>query len=392
MRPALLFSVASLALAAGMATAQEQFETSAGPVQMEELAQLRFPWGMEYLPDDRLLITEKPGNIRIYAEGTLSEPLAGVPEVAYRNQGGLLDIAVAPDFEDSSAIYFYFVEAAEDQPETPELDADPRLGPFIDREDTTLKGGAVARAVLGEDGLSDVEVIWRQEPKTIGLGHYGGRLTFMPDGKLIVTSGERQKFAPAQDPETNLGKIIRLNADGSIPEDNPYADEGGLRAAVWSQGHRNPLGMAVEPGTGDLWIHEMGPLHGDELNRPERAGDFGWPSVSNGEHYNRVEVPHHETALDEYVRPVYYWRPAISPSGLAFYEGDLFPDWEGSALLGGLSAQTLVRLSFEDGYVSSEERIPINLRVRDVEIAPDGAILLLTDAEEGTLLRMTPVE
>jgi len=366
--------------------------TSAGPVRIETLADLRLPWGMDYLPDGSLLVTEKPGNLRRYEDGNLSEPIAGLPEVAFRNQGGLLDIAVHPDFAENGLIYLYFVEAAEDQPEDATVDADPRLGPYVDEEDTTLKGGAVLRARLEGERLAEAEVIWRQTPKTIGLGHFGGRLVFAPDGKLIVTSGERQKFAPAQDPETNLGKIVRLNDDGSIPEDNPFADEGAPLNAVWSTGHRNPLGAAIRPETGTLYIHEMGPLYGDELNVPEAGRDYGWPSVSNGEHYDRTQIPHHETALDEYARPLFYWRPAISPSGLAFYTGGRFADWTGDAFIGALSAEALVRVGFDGEQVVEEEQINLHTRGRDVMEARDGAILLLTDAEDGALLRLTPAE
>ena len=362
-----------------------------GPIRVEKLASLRFPWGMDYLPDGDILITEKPGTLRRYAaDGTLSYPIGGVPEVAYRNQGGLLDVAVDPNYATNGMIYLYFVEAAGRQPADPVLDADPRLGPYIDEQDKVLKGGAVARAVLDGDQLEQVTVIWRQTPKTIGLGHFGGRLVFDPDGRLIVTSGERQKFSPAQDPDTNLGKIVRINTDGTIPEDNPYADAVSPRNTVWSSGHRNPLGAAIRPSTDKLYIHEMGPLYGDELNVPEPGRDYGWPTVSNGEHYNRVQIPHHETALEDFARPLFYWRPAISPSGLDFYTGERFAEWSGNALIGGLSSKALIRVVFDGNQVVGDERINLLLRIRDVMTARDGSVLLLTDYEDGALLRLTP--
>lgn len=371
-------------------TALTTIETKSGLVRVEKLASLNFPWGMEYLPDGRLLITEKPGYLRIFDGEKLSDPIAGVPDVAYRNQGGLLDVTVDPNFEDNRRIYLYFVEAAENQPAGAKPVADPRLGPFVDEQDTTLKGGAVLRAELGNGRLSNQTVIWRQTPKIVGLGHFGGRLAFAPDGKLIITSGERQRFDPAQDLSTSLGKVIRVNSDGSIPADNPYADATGPRAAVWSYGHRNPLGLAIEPATGTLWMHEMGPLHGDELNRPEAGKDYGWPKISNGEHYNLAEIPHHETEPTRYAAPVHYWYPAISPSGLAFYTGEKFSDWKGNAFIGGLSSQALIRVELGGGNVKSEERIGLNKRVRDVIQGSDGSLLVLVDADDGALLKLSP--
>lgn len=366
-------------------------ESSGGTLQVETLAELEFPWGMDYLPDNRLLITEKPGRLRIYDGQSLSPPIAGVPKVAYRNQGGLLDVAVDPNFAVNRMVYLYYVRADADQPANPTVDADPRLGPYVDEADTTAKRGVVVRARMDGDRLSDVEEIFVQSESVIGLGHFGGRLLFAPDGKLLITSGERQKFSPSQDLTSNLGKLIRINPDGSIPADNPFADHGAPLDAVWSLGHRNPLGIDVDTETGAIWMQEMGPLYGDELNRIERAANYGWPEVSNGEHYNLVEIPHHETATERYARPGFYWRPAISPSGLEIYTGDMFADWRGNLFLGGLSSQALIRVQFDDGVPIGDERIVINRRIRDVQQASDGAILLLTDEEDGALLRLTPV-
>jgi glucose/arabinose dehydrogenase len=390
---------AMTALAAGLPTAHaEELVSASGPVTLESLAKLDHPWGMAYLPDDRLLITEKTGSLRIYTDEQVSEPLEGVPDVEFQGQGGLLDVAVDPEFEQNGYIYLSYVERADEQPDVESFDADPRLGPFVNEQDTVVKGLAVVRAILEEDALADVDVIWRQLPKTMGLGHYGGRLLFDDTGHLLISSGERQRFEPAQNLDNNLGAIIRINTDGSIPEDNPFVQESSgtsttVSQDVWSWGHRNPLGMALHPETRELWIHEMGPLHGDEINIITAGSNYGWPAFSNGDHYNRVPIPDHQPH-NEIVNPAYYWYPAISPSGMTFYEGDLFSDWSGSVFVGGLSAQTLVRLELlEDGSaVKSEERLDINRRIRDVETATDGAVLLLSDGAEGELLRLSPAE
>jgi aldose sugar dehydrogenase len=390
----------AFALISTMATAQQhtgrdenRVLSSAGPIQIEELATLEFPWGMEALPEGGLLITEKVGALRRWSEADgLSDPISGLPEIEYQGQGGLLDVALHPDFAENGLVYLYYVMAAEDQPEEPALDNDPRLGPFVNTEDRVLKGGVVWRARLDGDTLVEGKELWRQEPFSVGLGQFGGRLVFRDDGTLIITSGDRQRFEPAQSYETNLGKILRINDDGSIPEDNPYWTAGSPLDAVWSLGHRNPLGAAIRPETGELYTHEMGPLYGDELNVPVPSGNYGWPEVSNGENYNRQPIAHHETALERFERPLFYWRPAVSPSGLMFYNGDMFADWKGNAFLGGLSVQALVRVSFDGENVSGSEQINLYRRVRDVMQADDGAILILTDYEDGKLLRLTPAE
>jgi glucose/arabinose dehydrogenase len=369
--------------------AVEVVQSKSGPIRVERLAKLSEPWGMTFLADGRLLITEKPGRLRVYSDGRLSEPVAGVPAVAYRAQGGLLDVEIDPDFARNGLVYLYFVEAAEQQPKDAQDPGDPRFGEFNDKADTTLKGGAVARGRLEGEALRDVKVIWRQVPKTIGRGHFGGRLVFGADGKLLITSGDRMRFDPAQDLATNLGKVVRINPDGSVPDDNPFAKKQGARAEVWSVGHRNPLGAAIEPASKRLWIHEMAPAHGDELNIPEPGKNFGWPLVSNGDNYDGSVIPDHPTR-PEFVAPMYYWHPAISPSGLIFYKGNRFPEWLGNALLGGLSSEVLLRLTLDGNRVKSEERIGLNRRIRDVIEAADGAVLLLTDGKEGELLRLTP--
>jgi aldose sugar dehydrogenase len=301
----------------------------------------------------------------------------------------LLDVEIDPDFAANGLVYLYFTEAAEEQPKVKSDIADPRLGPYQDLKDTILKGGAVARGRLDGNSLRDVKVIWRQQPKTIGRNHFGGRLVFAPDGKLFITSGERQRFQPAQDMSTNLGKIVRINPDGSIPGDNPFVNKRGERPDIWSLGHRNPLGAAINPATKQLWIHEMGPWHGDEINVPEPGKNYGWPVVSNGDHYDGNSIPDHATT-DRFVKPNYYWFPAVSPSGLTFYTGSRFTNWNGNALLGGLSSEVLLRLTLDGNRVMAEERIYLRRRIRDVSEAPDGSVWLLTDGKDGELLRLTP--
>ncbi len=367
----------------------ETVQTKTGDVKVERLATLEFPWGMTFLPDGRLLITEKPGRMRIFDDGKLSEPIAGLPKVFYKDQGGLQDVEIDPDFAHNNLVYFYFVEASVKKPDVQRDTKDPRLGEFQDLNDVTIRGGAVARGRLEGGALRDVKVIWRQEPKMSGRNHYGGRLAFAPDGKLFITSGDRQRFDPAQDLAGNIGKVVRINTDGTIPKDNPFVNKAGARPDTWSVGHRNPLCAAINPDTKQLWILEMGPMGGDELNIPEAGKNYGWPVVSNGDNYDGTPIPDHPTR-SEFEAPVTYWQPVISPSGLLFYTGSLFPDWKGNALVGGLSSESLIRLTLDGNKVKSEERIAMHRRIRDVIQAPDESIMLLTDAKDGELLRLTP--
>jgi len=390
---ALAALLASSALAAppppSPGPAKEVIRTQSGPVNVERLAMFEHPWGMAFLPDGRLLVTEKPGRLRIYASGKLSEPVTGVPKVAYREQGGLLDVEVDPQFAANGLVYLSYAEAAEQQPADARDTPDPRFGGYFDKDDNVLKGGAVARGRLDGMALRDVKVIWRQTPKTIGRGHFGGRIVFAPDGKLFILSGDRMRFDPAQDPSGNLGKVVRINPDGSVPADNPFSGKTGSAADVWSSGHRNPLGGAINPASGRLWIHEMGPKQGDELNIPEPGKNYGWPVVSNGDNYDGSPIPDHPTRPD-LAAPAFYWHPAISPSGLIFYTGSLFKDWNGNAFIGGMSSETLLRLTLKGDKVEAEERLGVQRRIRDVVQAPDGAVLALSDGPKGELLRLTP--
>jgi glucose/arabinose dehydrogenase len=385
---AAMLATASAGVAPGPAASGEQIRTESGPLNVEHLARLDNPWGMAFLPDGRLLITEKPGRLRVYAGGRLSAPIAGVPQVVYRGQGGLLDVEIDPDFARNRLVYLSYVEAAAQQPPGAHDTPERRFAGFQDMQDEVLKGGAVARGRLDGNSLRDVTVIWRQVPKTIGRGHFGGRLAFGPDRTLFITSGERMRFDPAQDPSANLGKIVRINRDGSIPAGNPFATERGARSDIWTLGHRNPLGIAFQPGTGRLWSNEMGPKGGDEFNLIERGRNYGWPVASEGNNYDDSPIPRHATH-PEFTPPVRSWNPVISPSGLLFYTGRLLP-WRGNAVMGGLSSQALIRLTLDGARVTGEERIPMGKRIRDVIEARDGSLLVLTDGNDGELLRLSP--
>jgi glucose/arabinose dehydrogenase len=392
LRAAVLVVLPALALAQGRANQPAQQVTAeAGAIKVERLASLEFPWGIAVLPDGRLLITEKPGRLRIVENGKLSTPVEGVPAVAYRptqsEQGGLLDVAVDPAFARNRYVYLSYSEAAAKQSGQKDTN-DPRFGGHLDLTDTVLKGGAVARAVLDGSRLTGVQVIWRQEPKTIGRGHFGHRLVFGRDGTLFITSGDRMRFDPAQSLSSNLGKVVRINADGSIPKDNPFVSKADARGEIWSLGHRNILSAAVHPASGQLWVWEMGPLGGDELNIVRAGANYGWPVVSNGDNYDKSPIPDHPTRK-EFEAPIHSWTPVIAPSGALFYDGSLFP-WRGDALVGGLATKALIRLTVKGTTVVKEERIDMQRRIRDVVQAADGAVLLITDDKAGELLRLTP--
>jgi len=368
-------------------------KAKAGWIKIEHLATLIEPWGMAWLPDGGLLISEKPGKLRIYANGKLSDSVSGLPRIEYRGQGGLLDVEVDPSFAQNKLVYFYFSEKAETQPTAKPTrePGDPLLGEYQDYDDIVIKGGAVARGRLENHQLKDVQIIWRQVPKTMGRGHFGGRIIFSPDGYLFITSGDRQRFDPAQSYNSNVGKTIRINPDGSIPKDNPFVTRQGARGDIWSIGHRNPLGAVINPTTKQLWIHEMGPMAGDELNVIEKGKNYGWPTVSNGDNYNFSRIPDHETN-PAFTKPVYYWHPSISPSGMLFYTGNLFKDWNGKLLMGSFNSEGLVLLTLDGTKVKAEERIPLQRRIRDVIQATDGSIWLLTDYKDGGLIRLTPLK
>lgn len=342
------------------------------PFAATPVATFNQPWALTFLPDGRMLVTEKPGNLLIVTQdGEQSAAVTGLPEVDAGGQGGLGDVILHPDFARNGIVYLSYAEA----------------GPGDTR------GAAVARAVLQLDAtgggqLSSVNVIWRQVPKVSGRGHYGHRLAFDAQGYLFITSGERQKFDPAQDMQQNLGKIIRLRDDGAVPEDNPFAAQGGVAAEVWSLGHRNPLGIDFD-AEGRLWVHEMGPAAGDELNLIRAGGNYGYPLVSYGDHYSGRPIPDHDTRPD-LDAPAAWWVPAISPAGFLIYDGSLFPAWAGNGFIGGLSSRALVRVAFDGEQAREVERFDMGARIREVAQTPDGVIWLLEDGDKGRLLRLTP--
>jgi glucose/arabinose dehydrogenase len=340
-------------------------------VRVETVARgLEHPWALEFLPDGRMLVTERPGRLRIVdLSGRISQPLAGVPEVEAAGQGGLLDVALDPGFAQNRLVYLSYAELREGG-----------------------AGTAVARGRLGEDRLDDVRVIYRQQPKVAGGNHFGSRLVFARDGRLFVTQGERFGYRDqAQDLSSLLGKIVRINADGSVPDDNPFVGRAGARPEIWSYGHRNVQAAAIHPETGQLWTVEHGARGGDELNHPEAGKNYGWPVITYGVDYSGLRIGE-GTAKEGMEQPVYFWDPVIAPSGMLFYTGDAFPGWKGSVLIGSLRG-ALVRLQLESGKVVREERYRddgLGERIRDVRQGPDGLVYVLTDEEEGRVLRVKP--
>lgn len=378
------------------AAAQDSVTGTAGTtLKMETLAEFDGAWAMTFLPDGRALVTEKDGHMWLLSQsGAKLARIRNMPEVTARNQGGMGDIIVDPDFETNNIVYLSYVER--------------------DADDNNLSGAAVERATLrlGANGgsLENREVIWRQFPKVTGNGHYGHRLAISPDnaagggGYLFITSGERQKFYPSQNMDMNLGKMVRINRDGSVPESNPFYGQGGVTDEIWSIGHRNPLGIDFD-ADGDLWVHEMGPAHGDELNRIIRSENYGYPTVSNGYHYSGTLIPNH-TEIPIYEHPAAWWETAISPAGFVIYDGDLMADFKGDGFIGGLSSQALVRVVFDEDKIEAAgetpsssdrrrtiakefERFEWDKRIREVEQGPDGALYVLED-NEGRLLKLTP--
>jgi aldose sugar dehydrogenase len=333
---------------------------------------LQHPWGMEFLPDGGVLVTERPGRMRLIVDGKVSEPVTGVPEVAARSQGGLLDVTIAPDFTRTGTIFFTYFEPG--------------------------KGGAgiaLARARLVRDAgaarLDDLKVIFRVAKKTRGRINLGSRVVVMPDGTLMVTTGDTGDADRAQDFGDDAGAVIRINEDGSIPADNPSADGSKWLPEIWSKGHRNPQGAVYDPLTRGLLTVEHGAKGGDEVNSPQAGKNYGWPVITYGVDYSGEKIGV-GTAAPGYEQPLFYWDPSIAPSGLAVYEGDMFPEWRGDLLVGALKFQLLSRLARDaSGKIGKETRMFEGVfgRIRDVKIAPDGAIWLLTDDDDGQVIRIS---
>ncbi len=341
-----------------------------GVIKVETVAQgLVNPWGLEILPDGRFLVTERPGRIRIVErDGTLSAPIAGLPAVAARGQGGLLDVTLDPGFARNRVVYISFSEPGDGG-----------------------AGTAVLRARLGEGRLDSVRVIYRQQPKVSSSSHFGSRIVVAPDGKLFVTQGDRASYRnEAQNLGSLIGKVVRINPDGTVPRDNPFVGRSGARPEIWSYGHRNVQAAALD-ASGRLWTVEHGARGGDELNHPEAGKNYGWPVITYGRDYSGASIGE-GTAKEGMEQPVYYWDPVIAPSGMTFYSGDAFRDWKGSALIGGMSPGRLVRLTLRDGKVTSETQYlgELGERIRDVRQGPDGLIYVITDSAQGRILRLSP--
>ncbi|WP_460836200.1 PQQ-dependent sugar dehydrogenase [Nocardioides marmoraquaticus] len=362
------------ALGGGRTAAGAQDEASEGerPFEVEEVDELAEPWAMAFLPGSGdLLVTERSGTLHLRDQETGDRvEVVGTPEVVAEGQGGLGDVLPGPSYADDGTVYLSWVEAGDDG----------------------TSGAVVGRARLVTDGeprLEGLETVWEQSPKVEGNGHFSHRLALDPEGEhLYVSSGDRQKFTPAQDTSNNLGSVVRLTLDGDPAPGNPLEDEGGVSAELWSWGHRNALGLELAPD-GNLWVSEMGPEGGDELNLVEAGSNYGWPEASNGSNYGGSDIPDHADG-DGFVAPVAWWDPSISPGSLMIYDGDAFPEWQGDAFLGALSGEALVRVDLDGDRAGEIEAWPMGERVRAVEQSPDGSVWLLEDAGSGRLLRLTP--
>src|SRR3954451_19609501 len=363
---------ATLLIASPRGGGNSSFASSAGALEVHTVTSVLVnPWSLAFLPDGRLLVTERPGRMRIVTEGQLSPPLKGVPEVWAAGQGGLLDVILDRSFAENKQIYFCFAERAGGGGRT-----------------------AVARATLdtGQNRLDAVKIVFRQDGPLSSGNHYGCRIVQASDGNLFVTLGEHFSTRnEAQNLANHLGKLIRIAPDGSAPPDNPFVGRDGAKPEIWSFGHRNEQGLAINPASGEPWEVEHGPRGGDEVNIIGKGKNYGWPVIGYGIDYSGARI-HETTAKDGMEQPIKYWVPSISPSGMAFYIGKLFPKWNGSLFTGALAGKMLVRLSLNGNTVTGEERLLQNLyeRIRDVRQGPDGALWLLTDSSAGRILRVTP--
>ena len=365
-------TLASLALLIGSpaSMAAESYQSQAGSISVVTVADgLEHPWGLALLPDGGMLVTERPGRLRLVAQdGRLSEPLAGVPEVYENGQGGLLDVALDTDFAANQLVYLSYAEPGGEG-----------------------GGTAVARGRLADGRLEQVEVIFRQQPKLDSGHHFGSRLVFLKDGTLIVTLGDRNRREYIPDMKAQIGKLVRINRDGTIPKDNPFVGNGAYSPDIYSLGHRNVQGATLNPATGELWTAEHGARGGDEINIPKAGRNYGWPIISYGREYSGGKIGE-GTSKPGLEQPVYYWDPSIAPAGMTFYTGDKFPAWRGNLFVGALKFQLLVRLEVEGNRIVKEERLLEDMgdRIRDVVQGPDGYLYLLTDESDGRILRIEP--
>jgi glucose/arabinose dehydrogenase len=371
----LILSLA-LAFAAAPAVAQASQEPPSAPARVTPVVGgLDHPWSMAFLPDGGILITERPGNLRLLrTPGGLSKPLSGVPQVAARGQGGLLDVALSPDFATDRYVYLAYAESDGDK-----------------------SGTAVGRGRLADDasGLEGFKVLFRQEPKLSSGQHFGSRLVFDGKGYLYIALGENNQRPTAQDLDKLQGKVVRLKTDGSVPADNPFVGKQGARPEIGSYGHRNPQGMALNPWTGELWENEHGPRGGDEINVVKPGKNYGWPLATYGINYSGFAIPEAKgETLPGMEPPIHWWPKSPAISGMAFYDADRFPAWRNSLFIGALGNQNLIRLTVDGNRVVEKERLLVDRkrRIRDVRQGPDGYVYVLTDASPGELLRVAPAE
>ena len=365
----------SVGFAALPASAFEISGTKGNKLEAKVVANIDTPWAMTFLPSGQLLVTSKLGKLWLVEPDGKKQEVRGLPKIEVGGQGGLGDVVLHPDFTENNLVFLSMVQS-------------PNGG--------RTSGAVVIRAKLNTDGrpkISQLKTLWRQQPTTSGRGHFSHRIAFGPkgsdqEGKMFITSGDRQKQSPAQSWKQALGKIVRLNIDGSVPADNPYQDKGNLAKSFWSTGHRNLLGIAFD-ASNRLWAHEMGPRHGDELNLIIAGENYGWPIVSQGDQYSGAEIPNHDTR-PEFAAPKAYWVPSIAPSGLVIYSGDVFSQWKGDAFIGGLRSRALIRVDLDGESASEAERFEWGKRIREVEQGPDGNLWVLEDRADGRLLKLTP--
>lgn len=366
MKNLVLAALATLAINVQATTIQ----TEKGPLQLESVASgLKHPWGLAFLPDGRMLVTERNGGILLLStDGKSKTALQGLPAIEALGQGGLLDVALSPNFSNDNSIYFSYSEPGQGGSST-----------------------AVARATLTGDTLQNVSVVFSQQPKVAARHHFGSRLVFDNSGNLFITLGDRgSQRVEAQNLANHIGSVVRIKPDGTAPEGNPFVGTTGAKAEIWSYGHRNIQGAALHPQTGALWTHEHGPQGGDEINIAEAGKNYGWPLITYGEEYGGGVIG--KTKQQGLEQPLHYWVPSIAPSGMLFYGAELLNGWKNNMLVGSLKFGQLVRLELSGNKVSHEERIMIGQRIRDVRQGPDGAVYLLTDSSDGQILRLAPAK
>lgn len=362
--------LSGLVFTTGAALAQdvETRSSEAGLLRVVTVARgLENPWALQFLPDGRMLVTERPGRMRVIAkDGQLSAPLGNVPQVFASGQGGLLDVRLDPDFASNRMLYFSYAEPGEGG-----------------------AGTAMASARFAETQLEDVKVIFRQQPKMSGPNHFGSRIVVGRDGKLWLGLGERFRFDPAQDLRTHLGKVVRLEKDGSVPRDNPFFGRSDALPEIWSYGHRNIQGMTLHPATGQIWLHEHGARGGDEINIPEAGKNYGWPVISYGVHYSgqKIGIGTEAPGMEQ---PLLHWTPSIAPAGMAFYTGGKIPAWKGNLFAGSLVFRSIQRVVLDGTRVAGQERVELGSNIRDVRDGPDGYLYVVTDSSDGRILRLEP--